>query len=376
VRRLGWGLAAVILCASWASHAQSTPEIDDGWTRIEGPNPTYVHQGTLFRCPADLPEGYAIARALTDNGNNEVACFYKSSDKGTVSFHWAQGLGRILDEIAYKERTFWAEMMPGVSPVAGELEWTIGGEKVKAAIFQVMTIAPATKQLLGMSLAIGAVEDRRIKANVLWLGSSAVSSRVTADFFALQTAAVANRKNCLAYGFWPTRTRARLSPNPSEAASSAALLLFSKTVEATGHQAPLPPAPPICQGTFGGGTDNEAIPLSQRTGVQDVRAVMSNGAEGDVIAALGARPAGLTSRVDRDSPYFLYGKQGKLIAIFRSYRALPSYAQVAADMVAVTNGQLEPIAVVSTDVAAGKIEISIDDAQVVAEKAKRRPGSE
>jgi hypothetical protein len=368
-------LAAIIFSLSGAASAQSTPNFAKGWVLAEGTTPAYVHQGTLFQCPVTLTDGFDLASTFTDNKINEVACAYKR-EEGTISFHWAQGFGSVLDEIADKERTYWAEVVPGVAPVASELTWIIGGESVKVASSQVITVAPATQKLLGISLAIGTVADRRIKANELWVGSSAVSNRVTAGFFALQTNAISNRKNCLSHGVWPARTRARLSPNPSESASTAAFFLLAQTVEPGDQQASQAAAPKICQGLFAGTGSDAASLVTQRTGVQELRAVMSNGAAGDVVAALGARPPGLTQRVDRDSPYYLYGKQGKRLAVFRSYRSLSSFPQLSADIAAVGGGMLEPIAVLSPDLDAGKIDISISDEQAAAEKAKRRPGSQ
>lgn len=370
------GLTGILFSLSGLAQAQSSFNLAEGWKYVDGANPTYVHQGTLFECPATLTDGYVVTSTFTENEFNEVACAYRRGDEGTISFHWSQGIGSIPDEITHKESTYWSEVMPGVRPVASERRWRIGGETISVAASQVTTFAPATQKDLGISLAIGTVADRRIKANELWVGSSGVSNRVTAGFFALQTNAIANRRNCLTYGLWPAGTRARLSPNPSESASTAAFLLLAKTIEAADQTANKEPAPQICQGIFAGTAGKEVSLLTHRTGVQDLRAVASNGTAGDVVAALGSRPNTLRSRVDRESPYYLYGKQGKLLAIFRSYRALPSYQQLAADITAIGGGQLEPIVVVSADVGDGRVDLNINAEQADAEKAKRRPGSE
>jgi hypothetical protein len=375
MRHLKTGLIGLLLSLSSFAHAQTPPQITEGWTLVvDGESPTYIHQGTLIKCPSQLTDGYVITRALANNAVNEVACFYKRGEDGTVSFHWAQGIGTIQQEIA-DERKFWSAVFPGARPEARELDWNIGDEAAKIAISEATTIVPATQKKVGISFSIGTVLDRRIKANELWVGSGEASNRATANFFALQTAAVNNRKTCLAYGLWPTQTRARLSPDPSESATTAAIILLAKTVveteqkteQAAGHQ--------ICHSIFAGIDGEGASLLSQRTGVQEMRVVLSGQDEGDIVAALGTRPKDLKAQVDRDSPYFLYGKQGKLLAIFRSYRSLPNYQQLVGDIAAIASGELKPIAVISSDLDDGKIELNTDPEEVEAEKAKRRPGS-
>lgn len=376
VRFWNTGLIGLLFGLSSFAHAQTQPQIGEGWTFVDGERPTYVHQGTLFKCPSTLTEGYILTRTLTDNEVNEVACFYGRGTEGAASFHWAQGIGTVAEEIADRTNSFWAEVMPGVRPEARELEWVIGGEVTKVSASQVTTVVPETQKRVGLSLAIGTVADRRIKSNELWIGSGEASNRVAAAFFALQSDAITNRKTCLTYGLWPTRTRARLSPDPSESASTAAIILLAKTVVEAEQKPEQEPSPQICHSIFAGTNGAGAAFLTQRTGVQELRVVLSSQDEGDIVAALGTRPKDLKARVDRDSPYFLYGKQGKLLAIFRSYRALPSYQQLVGDMAAIASGQLNPIAVVSSDLDDGKIELNIDPEEVEAEKNKLRPGSD
>jgi hypothetical protein len=362
---------------AYAQRTPENPEIGPEWKRVEGDKPSYFNASTLMSCPAILSDGYRIVSAVTFNQSRDVSCGYRSGDDNVISFYLYPKVATPKDEINQSSRVLLARSAPGITPTEGQRDWIFATGTVKAE-----TLELVDSDGYGQSFAIGDVGNARLKLRETWRGDRTISHRVADSFFAQQTAALTNAQNCAALPEWPNGQRARLPRKPMEAAMGASIVLGVIGIageEATPDAAATPPTPPPPQrcvmGSLGSSSSGASLILT-RTGPQGVSIDLSDQPDGDVLAGLADTTLGGVLKAGNDSEFVLYARDGKKTAIFRTYKTLPNWAQILADMVSVATKELDPLIVIEPKEGEdGGIAMNINSEAIDAEKAKRRPGS-
>jgi hypothetical protein len=353
----------------FAQRTPENPEIGPDWKRVEGDKPSYFNAPTLMSCPAMLSDGYRIVSANTFQQSTDVSCGYRSGDDNVITFHLYPKVATPKDEINQSSRAIFARSEPGITPIEGQRDWVLGSGNVKAE-----ALSLTDSEGYGQSFAIADVGSARLKARETWKGDGAVSHRVADSFFALQTAALTNARNCAALPAWPEGRRARLAAKPDEAAMGASVLLGVASAAAKTEN---PNPPPQCVLGSLGRSDRGSSLILRRTGAQGVSIALSDQPEGNIIAGLEDLSFGTGTNLGDGVRYALYRFESPKLEIYRTYRTLPNWEQIRADMISIATQALAPlIAVEPTPGAPPTINVFINSEAIAAEKAKRRPGSQ
>jgi hypothetical protein len=367
--RLIYAVAAVsAFFAGGSAYAQDAPNFEPGWRKLEGAEAGYTNSATLINCPTSLGDGYTLFRADVYSSSTDVSCGYRLGEtESLISFYFYPAVGSVRDELNSTSKVILDRLAPGVTPSESERDWALPKGAVKAVVLEATANGG-----LGQSFALVDIAGRRLKARETWEANPDVSHRVADRFFALQAQAIDNAQACASLPVWSARRKARVSGDPLMAAMTGILILGMVPTTPTPNQ----DSPKRCNIGSIGSSDNGASLILSRIGDNGVQIALDNQPEGSFIAAITSISFEPGAKLPGDSQHFLYGQEGRDVAVFRGYRNLPSWEQALTDMVSVATAKLMPLAMTKPKEGEDGAAMSLNADEIEAEKAKRRPGSE